>query len=599
MTTRNPSNNPTQPVKWTWFELMGLILAFGLIAWPVLNFTLAAIFPPNAQGQTTAAFSVTKTASVSNASPGEQFNYIITVKANRTATLGTVTDVLPAQLNYINSFCVPPNCNRVNNSEYAVDQRTLRYTGTSTAFAAGDSVTLVLVVQFASNATGSVNNTVRVCDTNQSCVNSGSITVTVGSATATPVRPTATPVPPTATPLPTATPVPPTATAVPPTATPAVPPTATPISAPTPTPVPPTATPKQATPTSGIGKSALTPGTVVATPTNKASSEPVQNQNPTATPGAGSSSVTPNPQTSAAPTATGTPATAGVIGGSFTSSGGAGSLTGNRVDLVLRGGGTEKVVASSLVDSTGRYSFLGIRPSETGEVYYVHYINTTGGKTLRSWNTSSFTFNGGRLDAPAADLSDIAVGQPGSAGTAFVLPLTLNWTSRSAGDNYSVVVFKSNGSGVALASGNLGNAKTFTIKSGTLPDGGYVADINVSNSAGAGVSQGQFIFRVGAVQPATTSAAVVTTAAAGNGNGNKAAATPVPAVSKPDIAPIAGVIGIGVAEFLKNLGGATALPPGASSLPASGGELPLAGLLLAAGTLGWRRIRLVSQRRGA
>jgi hypothetical protein len=269
-------------------------------------------------------------------------------------------------------------------------------------------------------------------------------------------------------------------------------------------------------------------------------------------------------------------------------------LTGNRVDLVLRGGGTEKVMASSLVDGTGHYAFPAVRPSETGEVYYVRYINTTGAKTLRNWSTSSFTFSGGRLDAPAADLTDVTVGQPGSAGKAFVLPLTLNWTSRGGSDTYSVVVFRADGSGVALASGNLGNAASYTIKSGALPAGGYVADVNVSNSAGAGVSQGQFIFRSG------TDAAIPvppkpTSVAAGN---NQTAPTPAPVAANPNVEPIAEVIGNGFAAFLNNFSnGAVASPPNTNSLPQSGGELPLAGLLLAAGTLGWRRIRLVSQRR--
>ncbi len=596
MTTRNPSNNPTQAVKWTWFELVGLLLAFGLIGWPVLNFTLGVIFPPNAQGQTTSAFSVTKTASVASASPGEQFNYIISIKANRTATLGIVTDVLPAQLNYVNSFCVPPNCNRVNNSEFNVDKRTLTYTGTSTAFGSGDSVTLVLVVQFSSNATGFASNSVRVCDSGQACSTSNSISVTVGNsgptpvpATATPVRPTAPVVPPTATavpptstplptntPVPTATAVPPTATAVPPTKTPNVPPTSTPISAPTPTPVPVTPTPKAAATTVAAGNNAAAAGTPAATATGVAGAIP-----------------TTTPKTSVASTTA--PATAGVIGGSFTASAGGGALTGNRVDLILRGGGTEKVMASSQVDSIGRYSFLGIRPSETGEIYYVRFTNIVGSKVLRNWSTSSFIFSGGRLDAPAADLSDITTGQPGNAGTAFALPLTLNWTKRAAGDNYSVTIFKADGSGVALASGNLGNAATFTIKSGALPNGGYIADINVTNVAGAGVSQGQFIFRTGVAAVPTSTPQPITTAAASS---NPPAANTAVVAVKPDVAPIAEVIGNGVARFLKNLGGGevATLPPGTSSLPQSGGELPLAGLLLAAGTLGWRRMRLVTQR---
>ncbi len=640
MTTSNPSNTPTQPAKWTWFELVGLILAFGLIGWPVLNFALGAVFPPNAQGQTTSAFTLTKTASVSNAAPGEQFNYIFAIKATRSVKLGRLTDVLPDQLNYVNSFCVPPNCDRVNNSEYNVDKRTLSYTGTSTAFQAGDSVTLVMVVQLSKTASGSVTNSAQVCDSNLVCASSARVVVQVGGASPTPrpatttaAVPTATSVPPTATKTPptntavppTATAVPPTATAVPPTATkvpptntPASPPTATPISAPTPTPAKATATPGKAISSGEAGTPSSEQGTVSAATATTAPKDTLP-----------ATTTAPKDTLPATTTASALAPTAGVIGGSFLASAGATVLTGNRVDLVLRGGGTEKVVASSQIDGTGRYSFLNVPPTGTGEVYYVKFTNTTGGKTLLNWSTISFTFSGGQANAPTADLSDVAIGQPGSAGTSFALPLTLNWTKRADGDTYSVSVFRADGTGVALASGSLGNATSYTIKSGSLPAGGYIADIDVTNASGTGVSQGQFIFRAGAAA-ATTSAVVAaptTSAPIAPTSTNAPAATrvPVPAGDKgevpgtdtapatvtapatdtatdtvpatdtPDLAPIAQVIGNGVLAFMNGLdeGGVAALPPGTSSLPQSGGELPLAGLLMAAGVLGWRRYRLV------
>jgi hypothetical protein len=626
MTTRNPSNTPTQ-TKWTWFELVGLILAFGLIGWPVLNFAVGAVFPPNAQGEAASSFTLTTTASVSNAAPGEQYNYIFAIKANRTATLGRLTTVLPDQLNYVNSFCVPPNCDRVNNSEYNVDKHTLSYSGTSTAFQAGDSVTLVLVVQLSKNATGTVKSTAQICDTNQVCATSDAVNVTVGgssspttvAATATPAPPTATSVPPTATDVPptaTAAPTPtvaPTATAVPPTATPAEPPTATPIAAPTPTPA------RATTPPNAIGDGqAGTPSSEQAT--------------------VAAATATAEPTTAATTTAAPTAApTTGVIGGSFTASAGASALSGNRVDLVLRGGGTEKVVASSTVDGTGKYSFLDVKPTGSGEVYYVKYTNTNASKTLRNWSTTSFAFSGGQVNAPSADLSDITVGQPGTAGTSFTLPLTLNWSKRAAGDVYSITVFRADGTGVALASGDLGNNAAYTLKNGTLPGGGYIAEINVTNASGSGVSQGQFIFKAGTVAAAaTTSAAVVapTTVAATptatavptptrvpvpagdkgevlpDSSNETAPATAtvaptVPAVATsveetpvtdtPDLAPIANVISLGVLAFMNGLdtGTPAVLPPATNRLPQSGGELPVAGLLLAAGVLGWRRYRLV------
>lgn len=656
MTTKNPSNTPTKPAKWTWFELVGLILAFGLIGWPVLNFALGAVFPPNAQGQAAPALSLTMTASVSNAAPGEQFNYIFAIKASRSATLGRLTDVLPDELNYVNSFCVPPNCDRVNNSEYNVDKHTLSYSGTSTAFQAGDSVTLVLVVQLSKSATGSITNSAQVCDTNLVCASSSKVTVAVGGASPTPRPvattapvPTATSVPPTATAVPPTATAKPTATAVPSTSTPSAPPTATPIAAPTPTPAKPTATPAQAGSNGEAGTPSAEQGTSSAA---TATAQP--------------------PETLAATTAANTPTpVAGVIGGSFAAGAGTSALNGNRVDLVLRGGGSEKVVASSTVDGAGRYSFLNVKPTGAGEVYYVKYTNTTGSKTLRNWNTTSFPFGGGQANAPAADLSDITVGQPGAVGTDFALPLTLNWAKRADGDTYSITIFRADGTGVALASGSLGDAASYTLKNGSLPAGGYTAEINVSNASGAGVSQGHFVFRAGAVAAATTAAptkavptntpvpadptkvpvppgdkgevnvaptatTAATVASSGTGPGattdtstgtaptsgtspSTGSAVPTPsgssgnaptadastgstpggiATDTPDLAPISLVIGQGVLAFVNGLdngGSVAALPPATSSLPKSGGELPLAGLLLAAGVLGWRRFRLVAR----
>jgi hypothetical protein len=309
------------------------------------------------------------------------------------------------------------------------------------------------------------------------------------------------------------------------------------------------------------------------------------------------------------------------------------------VDLVLRGGGTEKVVASSTIDGTGKYSFLDVQPTGSGEVYYVKYTNTTGSKTLRNWSTTSFAFSGGQVNAPGADLSDISVGQPGTAGTSFTLPLTLNWTKRADGDVYSITVFRADGTGVALASGDLGSNAAYTLKNGSLPGGGYIAEINVTNANGSGVSQGQFIFKAGTVAAATTSAAVAapTTVAADptatvvptptrvpvpagdkgevlpDSSGETAPATatvaptavptidtsteatPEAVTDTPDLAPIANVITLGVIAFVNGIdtGTPAVLPPATNSLPQSGGELPLAGLLLAAGVLGWRRYRLV------
>jgi hypothetical protein len=339
-----------------------------------------------------------------------------------------------------------------------------------------------------------------------------------------------------------------------------------------------------------------------------------------------------------------------VLSGAFTVAGNGGALNGQRVDLILRSGGSDKSVANTLIDSNGAYSFLGIRATNSGEVYYVRFSNPNGGNTLRFWNSATLTFDGVRGSVARADLVDVALGNPGNSLNTYQLPLTLNWSSRGQGDSYSIVIYRSDGSGVALNSGNLGAATSYTIAAGALAQGDYFAEVGVSNGSGAGVSQRQFRFRIsnGGLLPgggtggsvtstpaptqssttavsttaaatatsgsgsgigggatattasttaaATTTASTSTTAAAtatsgsgsGIGSSNVAVGNGLPPTSTP------GVSGTGNTSSQSN-SGSSALPGGSQSLPQSGGELPIAGLVLAALTLIFRRFRLTIQ----
>ena len=327
----------------------------------------------------------------------------------------------------------------------------------------------------------------------------------------------------------------------------------------------------------------------------------------------------------------------GVIAGVFNGS----NLAGTRVDLVLRGGGADTVAATAQVVGGGQYSFLSVRPTLTGQSYYIRYSNPNGGGTLRSWISNAFVFGGGRLDVAAADLSDVVLGNPGSADITYQLPLTLNWSNRIAGDSYSISIYRSDGSGLALNSGNLGTNLSYTIGTNALPPSDYFALVNVVNANGTGISQRQFRFRIapgvaagsgptaapgrGGGQPAPTnqSGALPTVAPTpapfSTRGGSQSTPTSVPG-TLPISAPgstagassqttnnntpvVAGVSGTAVASA-SNTGAGNSdttgtLPPGTSSLPKSGGELPIGGLGLAAFTLGLRRFRLKVQGRRA
>ncbi len=490
----------------------------------------------------------------------------------------------------------------------------------------------------------------------------------VPGSTPTPTpTPTNTPVPgstPTPTPTPTNTPVPgstPTPTQTP-TNTPV--PGSTPIPTPTPTfsPVSPIAgvTPNTPVgppatfvpfPTSGGVVTSVTPGTPFVLPTNTPGGptvvqapNPAQGITPVALP-TRSGPGTPNGSpTSSGGGTSGTPANpqsnvvTGVIAGSFSGSG----LNGNRVDLILRSGGTDKVVTTALIDGSGQYTFLSARVTAVGETYYVRYSSPNGGGSLRIWTSTSFAFPGGRLDVSAADLTDVVLGNPGNTDTTFQLPLTLNWTSRGPNDRYSITVYRSDGSGLALTSGDLGNGTAFTIAANALIPGDYFAQVNVSNASGSGISQRQFRFRISAgssvlipgsgtavpLPTSTTSAQIPTVSGGGtpgNGNGGGGTATPLGSPLPTSTTSPIKLITPGVTSGIGLNGAATAtpisagnqsgtpgssasntgngnpdsgnLPPGTTSLPQSGGELPLAGLLLAAITLGIRRFRLTVQTR--
>lgn len=310
------------------------------------------------------------------------------------------------------------------------------------------------------------------------------------------------------------------------------------------------------------------------------------------------------------------------------------------MDLILRSGSGDKQVATGVIDSTGAYSFLGVANTGTGEVYYVRFGNPGGG-SLRSWNSSSFAFGGGRAEAPRADLVDVGLGDPGNSLNTFQLPLTLNWSGRGQGDNYTVVISFGDGRGVALNSGDLGGKTAFTIAGNTLAPGEYFAEVQVRNGSGAGVSYRQFRFRVGSggnlvpvgggnsaatptPQPSTAPAVGVgggsinvtptnrpnplapvnTLPGSTVGIGIASQPTPNPAVIGSPATAVPGVSGNTSGNSTGNGNGnspgsnGTTLPPGVTgsgSLPASGGELPIAGLVLAALILGLRRIRLALQ----
>ncbi|HEX2910374.1 MAG TPA: hypothetical protein VH186_06165 [Chloroflexia bacterium] len=694
MKTRNQSSRPFQPAKWTWLELGGLALAFFLIVWPLVSLLVTTIFPPTVRGQS--AFDVIKGASAGTGAVGDPIVYNISVTVNNPDTF-TLSDTLPAQVNYVSSSC-SAGCSFISGA--SVSGKTVSFLGFP-GIPAGTVITVLISTVIANGATtGTSFSNTAIVDSNFVQYPSNSVSVTVsstsnGNPTPTPAAPTATPTfsppsPPastvaaTNTPVPTNTAIPPTNTAVPPTSTStavpptntAIPPTATaivptntPVSGatntpvptntsvagptqtpirPTNTPIPPTNTPIPPTNTfvsSGQPTPVIFPTRISGTP----GPAPTNTPGPTPT----NSPNTPAPNSPPAST-TQAPSTAtGVISGSFMLNGNTTALSGSRVDLIKRAGGTDSIQASSLIDNTGQYSFLSVPVTGPGELYAVRFSNPGGVSSLRTWTSSVFTFGGGSAKAPSADLADVTLGTPGNSDTLFQLPLTLNWNSRFPGDTYSLIVYYTDGSGIALATNSLGGATSYTIQPNALANGDYFAEVTVSNNAGSGISQHQFRFRVGGqapaptatpsgnVQPPTTAAATTapvttaaptastgsttaasttaaattaagatttaatTTAAATTAANTTAAATTAPASLGSNSTGNNNVVSAGTPTPLVSgvAGNSTAsgdngkLPTGTNSLPQSGGEMPVFGLVLAALTLVFRRLRLSRQRR--
>lgn len=340
---------------------------------------------------------------------------------------------------------------------------------------------------------------------------------------------------------------------------------------------------------------------------------------PTYTPGGpsvtagGSATPTTVPNT---PTPT-TAAASGVVAGVLTVNGQ--PLTGGNVDLVLRGDGSNSVLATTQIDSSGHYFFSNVPATGTNQYYLVSYTNpdTTSG-ILALWNSNPFALaNNSTFTVPSANVGDITLGNPGSGDKVISLPYTFSWTKRNSADNYSLSFFPSNGSTDGVDTGPLGNVSSFTVPSGTLAQGDYYARINFANDAGTGASNHLFHFQVvsaGSVSNATntpTSRPVTATPTAKPAtatpkpatatftpviSGNQGSSRNVNSTATPAATSQVEATGIVVTAV-------PTLPPGVNSnsgggsLPTTGGELPFLGLSLAILTLIERRVRLVFQRR--
>lgn len=325
---------------------------------------------------------------------------------------------------------------------------------------------------------------------------------------------------------------------------------------------------------------------------------------PTATTGtATTTSSTPSATPVVVNTPTPTSTASGVVAGALAVGGQ--SLTGGNVDLILRGNGSNSVLATTQIDNSGHYFFSNVPATGANQYYLVSYTNPDASSgILALWNSNPFALaNAGTFTVPTADVSDITLGNPGSSDRAINLPYTFSWTKRNSGDGYSLTFFPSNGSSDGVDTGPLGNVAAFTVPSGTLQPGDYYGRINFVNNAGTGASNHLFHFQV------TNSGAV-----------NVATATPTPkpaatATPKPPTPTARAVLSGGQSNTGTNTPTATAvvavttapvaptLPPGVSSnnggsnLPTTGGELPFLGLSLAILTLIERRVRLIYQRR--
>lgn len=146
--------------------------------------------------------------------------------------------------------------------------------------------------------------------------------------------------------------------------------------------------------------------------------------------------------------------------------------SGVSLELRFYDGSSWSTRASTATDATGFYIFDSVPALQSGQRYYVRYLNTTDTSRLFRWDTPVYTTYG---TAPMVifdtfDIADIVLQspQPGEVS----LPVTFTWASRPAtpNDNYEFNLYDpTDNDPFFYTAPPLGNVTSYTL--GGLPAG--------------------------------------------------------------------------------------------------------------------------------
>ena len=458
-----------------------------------------------------------KTGQPNPVGPGQALQFVIAFTTDATATGFTVSDPLPAQVDFTNVAV-----HNIAGLSCALQGNIVQcQNGTLTPAQPGD-VTIDTIVH--ADASGTIHNAASyVWDGGAQQVATADVVV----------------LPPTATPLPSATPLPLTNTPVPPLTNTPVPPTDTPA-LPTDTPAALTATPLPVTPSPGAPSNTPTPPPAfTSTPAPAATNTPVPAPTDTSVPAATNTPVPaptntrgPRPPRPTPENRTPGPAACGDIAGGVILHGA--PAAGVTVELRQKANnGADTLLATTKTDNFGVYHFAGAAPAPADAVYYIRYPGGNNG-AVAVWYGPGFPYAAcGTPVLGTIDITDTPFIGGCNAGPT-TLPAAITWQQRNPTDVFRLYFYA--GPTMVLDSGELGATAGYTIPAGKLPAGSYSAVLTIRSPLGGnGQSAATCVLTIAGPGPAATAppappppppTATATT-------GTKSVSTPVPATVGP------------------------------------------------------------------
>ena len=115
--------------------------------------------------------------------------------------------------------------------------------------------------------------------------------------------------------------------------------------------------------------------------------------------------------------------------------------------------------------SNGTYRFSSLPDLQSGQRYYVRYVNQTNSSHLSAWYTRAITENfTGEVNIGDFDIANVALNSPPHSYSG-PLPITFQWTRRNAtpSDSYFFQLFNPANYNPRFLSDPLGNVNTYTL----------------------------------------------------------------------------------------------------------------------------------------